>query len=94
MQVRNRNNGSPAIRHFSIQAQDEMARMASMNKKRTKRRRADKANYNSRYDLSELVVCGECGKHYSRTVWTKSGEVNKKELRTNVHEKLIKILRK
>lgn len=71
-------NSHEAIIPKSIfyQVQAEKARRAGLVKKTTKKSKTAKGVYSSKYALTELLVCGECGTHYRRTTWnnTKKGE--------------------
>lgn len=53
--------------------QEELARRASL-KKTAARTKTELGKYSSKYALTELLVCGECGKPYRRVIWTQKGE--------------------
>ena len=40
----------------------------------TKRAKEKKKGYSSKYILSNLLACGECGQPYRRLTWTRNGE--------------------
>jgi hypothetical protein len=46
--------------------QEEKARRASLKKFADKRVKTDSGKYSSKYALTELLICGECGKPYRR----------------------------
>ncbi|OGO76916.1 MAG: serine recombinase, partial [Clostridiales bacterium GWB2_37_7] len=50
--------------------QEERARRANIRKPTDKRAKTDTGKYSSKYALSDLVLCGECGKPYRRATWT------------------------
>ncbi|XCH80217.1 MAG: recombinase zinc beta ribbon domain-containing protein [Candidatus Dehalobacter alkaniphilus] len=50
--------------------QEERARRANIRKSTDKRAKTDNGKYSSKYALSDLVLCGECGKPYRRATWT------------------------
>ncbi|KJR46051.1 Site-specific recombinase [Desulfosporosinus sp. I2] len=52
------------------QVQEERARRANIRKSTDKRAKTDNGKYSSKYALSDLVLCGECGKPYRRATWT------------------------
>jgi hypothetical protein len=52
--------------------QEEKARRASLNKSAaTRRAKKEKSKFSSKYALSEIMFCRECGKPYRRQVWSK-----------------------
>ena len=55
--------------------QEEKARRASIYKPAVKRKEAmKKGKYSSKYVLSDILFCGECGQPYRRQVWSKYGQ--------------------
>ncbi|WP_139314640.1 recombinase family protein, partial [Desulfosporosinus metallidurans] len=50
--------------------QEERARRANIRKSTDKRATTDNGKYSSKYALSNIVLCGECGKPYRRATWT------------------------
>lgn len=54
--------------------QEEKARRASIYRTDTKKKNAEiKGKYSSKYVLSDIMVCAECGQPYRRQVWSKYG---------------------
>lgn len=49
--------------------QQEKARRNNIRKSMDKRSKAGNGKYNSKYVLTDRVICGECGKTYRRVVW-------------------------
>lgn len=60
------------------QVQVEKARRASLNKaavtRKTNKAKKEKSKYSSKYVLTELMVCAECGHAYRRQTWSKYGK--------------------
>lgn len=60
------------------QVQVEKARRASLNKAAVTRKsnkvKKEKSKYSSKYVLTELLVCAECGHAYRRQTWSKYGQ--------------------
>ena len=58
--------------------QEEKARRASLNKSATTRKsnkaKKEKSKFSSKYALTEILVCAECGHPYRRQVWSKYGQ--------------------
>ncbi|WP_075367335.1 recombinase family protein [Desulfosporosinus metallidurans] len=54
--------------------QEEKARRNNIRKSIDKRATTDNGKYSSKYALSDLMICGECGKPYRRATWTKTKE--------------------
>lgn len=69
-------NHEPIIpKELFYRVQEEKARRASMNKSSIARKdKQEKSKYSSKYALSDLMVCGECGHPYRRQTWSKYGE--------------------
>ena len=60
------------------QVQEEKLRRASLNKaavtRKKKQAEREKSKYSSKYVLTDLMVCAECGHAYRRQIWSKYGE--------------------
>ena len=59
------------------QVQEEKARRASLSKTAAARREKqekEKSKYSSKFALSDIMVCKECGQPYRRQVWSKYGQ--------------------
>ena len=60
------------------QVQEEKLRRASLNKAAVTRKKnkeeKEKSKYSSKYILTDLMVCAECGHAYRRQIWSKYGE--------------------
>lgn len=57
--------------------QEEKARRASLHKASvSKKAKQEKSKYSSKYALSDIMVCGECGQPYRRLTWSKYGQKN------------------
>lgn len=60
------------------QVQVEKARRASLNKsaitRKANKSKKEKSKYSSKYVLTELLVCAECGHAYRRQTWSKYGQ--------------------
>ena len=69
-------NNHPAIisRDMFYQAKAEMARRASKRKVMQKTGKTEQGKYSSKYALSELLICGECGTPYKRCTWARNGK--------------------
>lgn len=69
-------NNHPAIisREVFHQVQEELARRAGKRKVSQKRTKSEKGRYASKFALSELLVCGDCGAHYRRVTWARGGK--------------------
>jgi len=65
------NHHTPIIdREVFNQVQEEMARRSSKRKVSDKTT-TENGKYSSKYALSELLICGDCGTPYRRTTWAK-----------------------
>lgn len=66
-------NNHPAIidRNVWNKTQEEIARRTAKRKTPSRTARTGTSKYSSKYALSELLVCGECGTSYRRTTWAK-----------------------
>jgi len=56
--------------------QEEMARRQNKRNSSQKNIRTEHGKYSSKYALTELLICGDCGTRYRRVTWSKKG--NKK----------------
>jgi len=59
------------------QVQEEKARRASLSKTAAARRakqEKEKSKYSSKFALTDIMVCKECGQPYRRQVWSKYGQ--------------------
>lgn len=61
------------------QVQEEKARRASLSKTAAARRakqeqEKEKSKYSSKFALSDIMLCKECGRPYRRQVWSKYGQ--------------------
>ena len=58
--------------------QEEKTRRASLNKSAVTRKfnkaKKEKSKFSSKYALTEILVCAECGHPYRRQVWSKYGQ--------------------
>ena len=61
-------------REIFIAVQQEKKRRAERHKPAATRRAKEKKGYSSKYILSNLLACGECGQPYRRLTWTRDGE--------------------
>ena len=55
-------------------AQEELARRGSKRKVKQTGTKTQQGKYSSKYALTELLVCGDCGTPYRRVTWTRNGE--------------------
>lgn len=71
-------NDHPAIidRNTFNKVQEELARRAGKRKVKYVGTKTQQGKYSSKYALTELLICGECGTPYRRCTWTSRG--NKK----------------
>jgi DNA invertase Pin-like site-specific DNA recombinase len=69
-------NNHPAIidRGMWNRVQEELARRGGKRKVREKGVKTQQGKYSGKYALTELLVCGECGKPYRRCTWSKNGQ--------------------
>jgi site-specific DNA recombinase len=54
--------------------QEEIARRASKRKVSQKATKTEHSKYSSKYVLSELLLCGDCGTQYRRVTWARNGK--------------------
>ena len=54
--------------------QEEIARRSSLKKAGTRKGKTAQGVYSSKYALTGIMVCNECGAHYRRTTWAKNGK--------------------
>jgi DNA invertase Pin-like site-specific DNA recombinase len=55
-------------------AQEELARRGGKRKVKQKGTTSEQGKYSSKYALTELLICGECGTPYRRVTWSKNGK--------------------
>ena len=69
-------NNHPAIIDAATfgRAQEEMARRNGKRKTKQIGTKTEQGKYSSKYALTELLICGECGTPYRRCTWTVKGE--------------------
>lgn len=69
-------NNHPAIVDKNIfnKVQEEIKRRTGKKKVKQKGTKTELGKYSSKYALSELLFCGECGAPYRRCTWTASGQ--------------------
>ena len=69
-------NNHPAIipRAVFQRVQEEIARRSSKRKVMQKTGKTEQGKYSSKYALSELLICGECGTPYKRCTWSRNGK--------------------
>ena len=61
-------------RELYKRVQEEMTRRTSKRKVMQKTAQTEQGKYSSKYALSELLVCGECGSPYKRCTWIRKGQ--------------------
>ena len=54
--------------------QEEIARRAGKRKVAKKAVKTEKGKYSSKYALTELLSCGDCGTQYRRVTWARNGK--------------------
>lgn len=69
-------NNHPAIidKDTFNRVQEELARRTNKRKVKQVGTKTEQGKYSSKYALTELLICGECGTPYRRCTWTASGE--------------------
>ena len=69
-------NNHPAIIDAGTfgRVQEELARRSSKRKVKQVGTKTEQGKYSSKYALTELLVCGECGTPYRRCTWTIRGQ--------------------
>ncbi len=69
-------NSHPAIIDAGTfgRVQEEIARRAGKRKVKQVGTKTEQGKYSSKYALTELLVCGECGTPYRRCTWTVQGK--------------------
>lgn len=69
-------NNHPAIidRSTFMRVQEELAKRAGKKKVKEIGTKTEQGKYSSKYALSELLICGECGTPYRRCTWTARGQ--------------------
>jgi len=68
-------NNHPAIieRNTWNRVQEELARRSGKPKVKEVGTKTEQGKYSGKYVLTELLVCGECGRPYRRVTWSKIG---------------------
>ncbi|EAC5804326.1 TPA_asm: recombinase family protein [Listeria monocytogenes] len=62
-------------RELFYRAQEEKARRAAIYKPSVEMKsKTEKSKYSSKYSLSDIMICGECGQPYRRQTWSKYGQ--------------------
>lgn len=69
-------NNHPAIIDSATfgRVQEELARRSGKRKVKQIGTKTEQGKYSSKYALTELLVCGECGTPYRRCTWTVKGQ--------------------
>jgi DNA invertase Pin-like site-specific DNA recombinase len=69
-------NNHPAIigKPTWLRAQEELARRGGKRRVRDKGVKTEQGKYSSKYAMTELLFCGECGTPYRRCTWSKNGK--------------------
>lgn len=69
-------NNHPAIieKNTFNKVQEELARRSGKRKVKQVGTKTQQGKYSSKYALTELLVCGECGTPYRRCTWTARGQ--------------------
>lgn len=69
-------NNHPAIidKNTFNKVQEELARRSSKRKVKCVGTKTQQGKYSSKYALTELLICGECGTPYRRCTWTARGQ--------------------
>jgi len=69
-------NSHPAIIDAGTfgRVQEEIARRAGKRKVKQVGTKTEQGKYSSKYALTELLICGECGTPYRRCTWTVQGK--------------------
>lgn len=69
-------NNHPAIidRVTFDRVQEELARRSGKRKVSEKNCKTEQGKYSSKFALTELLICGECGTPYRRVTWAKNGK--------------------
>ena len=62
----------PKTVYYKIQ--EEIARRSLLKKAGTRKGKTAQGVYSSKYALTGIMVCNECGAHYRRTTWSKNGK--------------------
>lgn len=62
----------PKTVYYKIQ--EDIARRSSLKKAGTRKGKTAQGVYSSKYALTGIMVCNECGAHYRRTTWAKNGK--------------------
>ncbi len=69
-------NNHPAIIDAATfgRVQEELARRSGKRKVKQVGTKTEQGKYSSKYALTELLICGECGTPYRRCTWTAKGQ--------------------
>jgi len=69
-------NNHPAIIERGIwnRVREELARRGGKRKVKERGTKTEQGKYSSKYALTELLICGECGTPYRRCTWSKNGK--------------------
>jgi len=69
-------NNHPAIieRPTWQRVQEELARRSGKRKVKEKGTKTELGRYSGKYALTEILVCGNCGKPYRRCTWSRNGQ--------------------
>lgn len=69
-------NNHPAIIDAATfgRVQEELARRSGKRKVKQVGTKTEQGKYSSKYALTELLICGECGTPYRRCTWTANGQ--------------------
>jgi DNA invertase Pin-like site-specific DNA recombinase len=69
-------NNHPAIidRPTWQRVQEELARRGGKRKVKEVGTKTELGKYSGKYALTEILVCGECGKPYRRVTWSRNGQ--------------------
>lgn len=72
------NHESIIPKELFYKVQEEKARRASLNKaavtRKTNKLKKEKSKFSSKYALTEILACAECGHPYRRQTWSKYGQ--------------------
>ncbi|MCL2532111.1 MAG: recombinase family protein, partial [Oscillospiraceae bacterium] len=69
-------NSHPAIIERKVwdRTQEELARRAGKRKVKEVGTKTEQGKYSSKYALTELLICGDCGTPYRRCTWSRNGK--------------------
>ena len=70
------NNHPPIVsREIFDRVQEEMARRASKRKVKEIGTKTESGKYSSKYALTDMLICGQCGTPYRRCTWSRAAEL-------------------